>query len=87
VLVPGPLAPVAYVTRPGGRRIMLVRPGPSIEPNLLDFAQVLPVQLPHRHGPAATGFTASIPSQRIIISLGSSLFNPCFIANLNSARL
>src|SRR5262249_19756636 len=46
VLVPGPLSPVAYVTRAGGRRVMLVRRGQWLGPTLLDVAQALPSQLP-----------------------------------------
>jgi hypothetical protein len=37
---------------------MLVRPGPSIEPSLLDVAQITPAQLPRHHGATNTGARA-----------------------------
>ena len=43
----GPSAPVSYVTR-GDRRVMVVRPGPAIEPHLLGIESLLPIQVaPH----------------------------------------
>jgi hypothetical protein len=40
----GPAAPATYVQR-GDRRIMLVRPGPAIEPHLLGIESLLPIQV------------------------------------------
>jgi len=44
VFLAGPSAPVSYVQR-GDRRILLVRPGPAIEPHLLGMESLLPTQL------------------------------------------
>jgi hypothetical protein len=55
VFLAGPSAPVSYVQR-GERRIMLVRPGPSIEPHLLGIESILLIQVASdtpRRGPRA----------------------------------
>jgi hypothetical protein len=45
VFLAGPSAPVSYVyVARGERRIMLVRPGPAIEPHLLGIESILPIQ-------------------------------------------
>jgi hypothetical protein len=47
VFLAGSSAPASYVTR-GDRRVMLVRPGPAIEPHLLGIESILPIQVePH----------------------------------------
>jgi hypothetical protein len=55
---PAPVAPVTYVDRRDGRRVMLVRPGPSIEPHLLGVESVLPSQVPRRSAIYTTGTRA-----------------------------
>jgi hypothetical protein len=55
VLPSGPRPPVSYVSR-DGRTIMLVRPGPSIEPHLIGVESLLPSQVAMRT--ARTGVQA-----------------------------
>jgi hypothetical protein len=51
-------AGLAYAARPDGHQVLVLRAAPRLDSVALDVEQLLPAQLPRRHGPAATGARA-----------------------------
>jgi hypothetical protein len=51
-------AGLAYAARPDGHQVLVLRAAPRLDSVALDVEQLLPAQLPRRHGPAETGARA-----------------------------